>query len=309
MLRVGVSHYASRITHYADPPIRFTHFPAGRICRIFPFVASCWVIQEKRIRLRSLLGNHAPLLVAYSGGVDSTYLLAEAVSVLGSEVTGVIAESASLPRQAFSSAFETATSFGAKLRVLHTTELEDPQYSSNPLNRCYFCKAELFRRMELLAKSEGFRALAYGENADDSLAVRPGSKAAVEFKVLSPLHEASLSKAEIRQLSRQLGLPTAEKPAQPCLSSRIPHGTQVTLERLALVERAEERLRRFGLQIFRVRLIALPSGQTAAKLQIAPKELTKYQPDLPQLQAEILAAGFDDVSVDPLGYRPPSGLS
>jgi pyridinium-3,5-biscarboxylic acid mononucleotide sulfurtransferase len=267
------------------------------------------VLSSKHQQLRFLLSQQVPLLVAYSGGVDSAFLLAEAVTVLGQRVVGVIADSPSLPRQALAQAVETAEGFGANLRILHTAEFEDSRYTSNPLNRCYFCKAELFTRMEALARIERYAALAYGENADDAREIRPGSQAAAEFQVLSPLRQVGLTKAEIRQLSRERGLPTADKPAQPCLSSRIPHGTQVTRERLALVEEAEERVRRFGLQVFRVRLMISDSGAANARVQIAPAELSSSAECLPQIVSELLACGFSDVFIDPEGYRPPQKSS
>src|ERR1700732_4068542 len=195
---------------------------------------------EKLGELRTLLKGIGPLLVAYSGGVDSTFLLAEAARILGDRGLGVISDTPSLPLSALAGARGAAKGFGAHVEVVSTTELDDPRYSRNPVNRCYFCKHELFTRMRAIAEERGFRALAYGENADDALQVRPGSGAAFEFRVLAPLRMTGLTKAEIRLLSREQGLPTADIPAQPCLSSRIPHGTLVTSNALRMIERAEE---------------------------------------------------------------------
>ena len=264
------------------------------------------VAPEKVQTLRQLLSRNAPLLIAYSGGVDSTFLLAEATRTLGGRAAGIIADSPSLPRSSLASAMATAKSFGATVEVIATTELDDPRYSSNPVNRCYFCKLELFTRMAQVAAQRGFAALAYGENADDVFQLRPGAAAAREFRVLAPLRIAGLTKAEIRLLSRHHRLPTADSPAQPCLSSRIPYGTMVTSDALAMIERAEEYVRSHGFEIFRVRYLVRPGDQPVAKLQIAPDEMKK----LPSLEREIREAfrtiGFHDLMVDPAGYKPPA---
>jgi pyridinium-3,5-biscarboxylic acid mononucleotide sulfurtransferase len=264
------------------------------------------VAQEKIQTLRKILSRHAPLLIAYSGGVDSTFLLAEATWTLGNRALGVIADSPSLPRASLASAMTTAKSFGAYVEVIATTELNDPRYSSNPVNRCYFCKLELFTRMEQVATERGFAALAYGENADDVFQLRPGANAAREFSVLAPLRIAGLSKAEIRFWSRHRGLPTADIPAQPCLSSRIPHGTAVTSDALAMIERAEEYVRSCGFSVFRVRYLVRPGDQPTAKLQIAPDEMKKLPSLDRNIREALRAIGFCDLVVDPDGYRAPA---
>jgi uncharacterized protein len=248
-----------------------------------------------------LLQAHAPLLIAYSGGVDSTYLLAAAHFTLGESAMGVIADSPSLPRRALAEALAVACSLGAAVEVIATEELENQHYSSNPPNRCYFCKAELFSKMNALARKAGFSAIAYGENADDPAYLRPGSKAAAEFAVLAPLKEAGLTKAEVRQLSRLYGLPTAEAPAQPCLSSRIPHGTPVTREALELIERGEEIVRSLGFHVFRVRYVA-PSS---ARVQIALEEMHSLVELRDELCERLRGVGFSVVDIDPEGYRAP----
>lgn len=250
--------------------------------------------------LEDLLRAHAPLVVAYSGGVDSACLLAVAHRTLGDHVLGVIADSPSLPRAALAEALATARSFGAAVEVVATEELADPRYAENPLNRCYFCKAELFQRLDALARARGFAAIAYGENADDPAHLRPGSQAAAEFAVLAPLKQAGLTKADVRALSRELGLPTADAPAQPCLSSRIPHGTPVTREALALVEAGEAFVRSLGFRVFRVRYVAGESP--GARVQIAPDEMPRLAGL--DLAAGLRAAGFASVEIDPAGYRP-----
>jgi pyridinium-3,5-biscarboxylic acid mononucleotide sulfurtransferase len=257
---------------------------------------------EKIDRLQGLLHAHAPLLVAYSGGVDSTCLLAVARWTLGNKVLGVIADSPSLPRKALASALNVAKDLAVEVEVIVTRELENPLYVNNPPNRCYFCKAELFARMNALAAERGFAAIAYGENADDPATLRTGSRAAAEFAVLAPLKQAGFTKEDVRHLSRIHGLPTAESPAQPCLSSRIPHGTPVTADVLSLVERGEEVMRSLGFRIFRVRY--LPTS--GARVQVAPDEM----PSITQVRARLFAAlgevGFKFIEVDPKGYRAPS---
>lgn len=258
---------------------------------------------DKLAQLRDQLRAHAPLVIAYSGGVDSAYLLAEARRTLGGAALGVIADSPSLPRQALADALALAEKIGARVEVVKTDELDNPQYAANPMNRCYFCKAELFTRLDSLARERGFRAIAYGENADDMKQVRPGRQAAAEFSILGPLRDAGLTKAEIRDLSRDLGLPTADAPAQPCLSSRIPHGTPVTIEALAMVERGEAHVRSLGFRIFRVRHLAEPSQPLRARVQIAPEEMTRLPEVAAELEAGLRAAGYAEVEIDPAGYR------
>jgi uncharacterized protein len=261
-------------------------------------------METKLAALESILRRHAPLLIAYSGGVDSAFLLAAAQRVLGDRAVGVIADSPSLPRRALRDALDLADGIGARVEVIRTDELADANYASNPLNRCYFCKAELFQRLDRLAHERAFAAIAYGENADDARQVRPGVKAAAEFAVVAPLKEAGLTKAEIRQLSRELGLPTADAPAQPCLSSRIPHGTPVSIEALGMIERGEALVRGLGFRVFRVRHhvdagIELPR----ARVQIAPAEMGALDGCAETIRAGLTGVGYGSVEFDPQGYR------
>lgn len=261
-------------------------------------------LNAKERLLREILRRHAPLLIAYSGGVDSTLLLAVAHGVLGARTTGVIADSPSIPRTSLAEALRVAEGIGARIEVVATTELEDPRYAENPMNRCYFCKSELFTRMDQLAKDRGFAAIAYGENADDPAHLRPGSVAAAEFSVIAPLKEAGLTKADVRELSHRLGLPTADAPAQPCLSSRIPHGTPVTREALGFVEHGEAIVRQFGFKVFRVRYQAPEgTGRPGAKVQISEEEQEKIPPLRQTLLAALSASGFGRVEIDPEPLR------
>ena len=262
-------------------------------------------MQEKLDELHRILRHHAPLLIAYSGGVDSAFLLAVARRALGDGATGAIADSPSLPRQALADALALAESVGATVDVVRTEELANEDYASNPINRCYFCKAELFNRLDQMARERGFAAIAYGENADDARQVRPGLRAAQEFAVVAPLKEAGLTKAEIRELSRDLGLPTADAPAQPCLSSRIPHGTPVSVEALGMIEAGEAFVRSLGFRVFRVRHHQDGEGPLPrARVQIAPAEMADRLSGQEEIiQHGLLAVGYQAVEIDPQGYR------
>lgn len=256
-------------------------------------------LAAKEVLLEGILSRHAPLLIAYSGGVDSTLLLAIAHRTLGNQATGIIADSPSLPRASLNEAVRVAKEMGAQLELVATTELEDPRYAENPMNRCYFCKAELFTRMDQVARERGFASIAYGENADDLAHLRPGSQAAAEFSVIAPLKEAGLTKADVRALSRKLGLPTADAPAQPCLSSRIPHGTRVTSEALDYVERGEAIVRQFGFKVFRVRYVPLEGiDRPGAKVQVSPEEMPRLESTRSTLIAALSASGFSRVEID-----------
>lgn len=266
---------------------------------------------EKYQRLQDCLRSHTPLVIAYSGGVDSACLLAVSHATLGDDVIGVIADSSSLPRKALADALALAEQIGVAVEVVKTTEMEDENYASNPINRCYFCKSELFAKLDELARSRGYSAIAYGENADDANHFRPGRQAAAEFSIIAPLKHAGLTKADVREISRGLGLPTADAPAQPCLSSRIPHGTPVTTEALAMIERGEEFVRGLGFKVFRVRHIvdggdAAQPGRARARVQIAPEEMGALDSCREQIHSGLAAAGYSEVEIDPAGYQSPA---
>jgi uncharacterized protein len=256
--------------------------------------------------LKSLLLENAPLVIAYSGGVDSAYLLAVAHRTLGDRMLGVIADSPSLPRQSLADALDLAQKIGVPVEVIRTDEMQDENYVSNPMNRCYYCKSELFEKLNTLAVQRKYKAIAYGENADDMKQVRPGRQAATEFSILAPLRDAGMTKAEIREESRAIGLPTADAPAQPCLSSRIPHGTPVTTIALSMIERGEALVRSFGFRVFRVRHITEEEGRFLARVQIAPEEMERLEPLNGSLIAGLEGIGYHAVEIDPNGYRSPA---
>jgi uncharacterized protein len=243
------------------------------------------------------------VLIAFSGGVDSSYLAYAAHRLLGEDALAVTAESPSYPASHRSMAERVTREFGIPHRFVATQELSNPSYRVNAPDRCYHCKTELFDVLGSLRDEMGFDAVAYGVNVDDTGDFRPGHRAADERGVLSPFLEANLDKAEIRQLSREAGLPTAELPSSACLSSRLPYGTEVTPERLLQVERGEENLRALGFRQVRLR-----HHGPLARIEIASDELARALE--PKMARAIIAAikplGFRWVSLDLEGYRTGS---
>lgn len=256
-------------------------------------------MQAKRDQLLRILSDCRSLVVGYSGGVDSVFLARIAIDTLGAgRVLAVTGRSASLPSWMGDIARRVATDFGIPWLELDTAELADPRYAANPSNRCYFCKSELWARLRALADERGFATVADGANADDVGDHRPGAGAAREHDVRSPLLEAGLTKSEIREWSRELGLPTWDQPAAPCLASRIPYGTAVTAERLRQVERAEEGLRALGFRDFRIRYHG-----SLARVEAAAHELPALLERRAEVHDAVVAAGFMAVAADLMGYR------
>jgi pyridinium-3,5-biscarboxylic acid mononucleotide sulfurtransferase len=271
---------------------------------------------SKLDQLRDLLRSYGSCLVAYSGGVDSVFLARVARDVLGDKSLAVIADSASLPRRELEEALEIAERFQIPVRVVSTQEFQNPNYTANPANRCYFCKHELFTELEPIAREEKFAVIAYGENASDVGDFRPGAQAAKEFQVRAPLKEVGLTKAEIREFSAQLGLPTADKPQMACLSSRIPYGEMVTPEKLRMIEAGENVLRDLGFHDVRVRHHELGGekaegrGQKSdarylARIEVGAEELARLlENGVSTRVAEALKQiGYAHVTLDLQGYR------
>jgi pyridinium-3,5-biscarboxylic acid mononucleotide sulfurtransferase len=276
------------------------------------------VSANKLEQLRDTLRAYGSCLVAYSGGVDSVFLARVAHEVLGDRALAVIADSPSLPRRELQEALAIAEKFRFPVRVVRTAEFENSNYLSNPANRCYFCKHELFEQLTPIARAEKFAVIAYGENASDNGDFRPGAQAAAEFQVCAPLKEVGLTKSEIRELSAQLGLPTADKPQMACLSSRIPQGEPVTPEKLAMIEAAENVLRDLGFHDVRVRhhelpmansqsptARALPSTRHLARIELGPTEIPRFLEDgvTTKVAGALKKIGYAHVTLDLQGYR------
>jgi uncharacterized protein len=242
-------------------------------------------------------------MVAYSGGVDSAFLAATAYRVLGDRMLAVLADSPSLARRDMEQAIAFAQSLGMPLRVIQTEELDKPEYSRNDANRCFHCKTELFTGMEALRAELGFLHLAYGMNADDTRDYRPGQRAAKEHEVLAPLAEAGMTKADVRMLARTAGYTLWDRPAAPCLSSRVEYGRAVTREVLSQVERAEHSMRQLGFREFRVR-----HHGDLARVEIARSEMPKAlgMETLDAITAALREAGYQYVTLDTAGFRSGS---
>jgi uncharacterized protein len=257
------------------------------------------VSESKRQRLIQILRECGSVVVGYSGGVDSVFLARVAVDVLGAEnVLAVTGKSDSIASWMEDTARDVAATFGIPWLELETREIDDPRYAANPSNRCYFCKSELWTRLADVARDRGLRAVLDGSNADDVGDHRPGAVAAAENAVRSPLLEAGLTKEEIREWSRELGLPTWDQPAAPCLASRIPYGISVTPQRLRQIEQAELGLRALGFRDFRVR-----HHDGLARLEVHPAEIARVAEHRAEVAEAVRAAGFRRVLIDLQGYR------
>lgn len=252
----------------------------------------------KARRLRAIVRDLDGVVVGLSGGVDSSLLARVCQDELAGRAVAVIADSPSLPRRELGEARRVAEAIGIDHVVVGTAEVEDPRYASNPRDRCFYCKDELFVHLERVADARGLPTIAYGENLDDDGDHRPGRRAAVAHAVRAPLREAELSKADVRALARDLRVPVWDKPAFACLASRFPYGTEITRARLAQVEAAEEVLHRLGFEQFRVRY-----HDEVARIEVPPDRITDVIAARDEVTAGIRAAGFTHVTVDLAGYH------
>ena len=258
------------------------------------------MLTHKLTQLQTIFKQKERALIAYSGGIDSTLVAKVAYDVLGDRALGVTAVSPSLLPEELEDAKIQAATIGISHELVNTHEMDNPNYTSNPVNRCYFCKSELHDTLKPLALKRGYPYVVDGVNADDLQDYRPGIQAAKERGARSPLAEVGITKLEVRQLSQGLGLPWWDKPAQPCLSSRFPYGEEITIEKLQRVGRAEIYLRNLGYHNLRVR----SQGDTA-RIELAPEKIKEFvaTTDLDKLVAKLQELGFIYVTLDLEGYR------
>jgi uncharacterized protein len=258
------------------------------------------MLREKQERLLGILREMESCIVAFSGGVDSAYLAVMANDELGDQALCVTAQSPSYPSSQKRMALELAERYGLRHETIASGEMNDPDYTANPSNRCYFCRHELYTKLQSIARARGFRFVADGNNLDDVVDYRPGRKAGAELEIRSLLIESELHKDEIRELSRLRGLPTWDQPASACLASRIPYGSQVTIEKLSMIDRGEEALRRLGFVQCRVR-----HHGNIARIEIARGEPPKaFSTEVfEEISRELKKIGFMFVTLDVDGYR------
>jgi pyridinium-3,5-biscarboxylic acid mononucleotide sulfurtransferase len=257
------------------------------------------VLQDKYNRLKAILSEMGGCAIGFSGGVDSTLLFAVAAAVLGSRALAVTATSETYPERERREAEQLAARIGGRHRVIVSEELDIPEFKDNPRNRCYYCKKELFGKLKAIADEEGLECVLDGTNLGDLADHRPGRQAAAEIGVRSPLEEAGFTKEDIRNLSRAMELPTWNKPAYACLSSRFPYGTAITAERVRRVGQAEELLRDLGFRILRVRY-----HDSVARLELGPEEFLQATTGLrEEVIKRVKTCGFTYVALDLQGYR------
>ncbi|MDP6666170.1 MAG: ATP-dependent sacrificial sulfur transferase LarE [Dehalococcoidia bacterium] len=255
-------------------------------------------LENRYAKLRSLINGYGSLIVAYSGGVDSTFLGAVAHEVLGPMSLMVTSRSPSVAPEELEAATELAAAREWRHLVVDTDEINDPRYLANDGRRCFFCKTELYTHLDKVAADAGITKVANGANVDDLGDYRPGMEAATNFEVVSPLVEAEMTKQDIRDLSRNMGLPTWDKPAQPCLSSRIPYGTTVSIEALTKIGRSEKGLRELGFPVVRVRHYG-----TIARIEIPLDDFARFEHVKAAAEKIVLDAGYEAMELEPNGFR------
>jgi pyridinium-3,5-biscarboxylic acid mononucleotide sulfurtransferase len=260
-------------------------------------------LEKKYEKLKETLVSYGSLLVAYSGGVDSSFLLKVAHDVLSCKVLAVIATSATYPEEECSDAERLAKNLGVKYRIIHTSEFEDERFLSNPPERCYYCKKELFSKLVDIAKKEKLAYVADGSNVDDMSDFRPGTNASKELGIVSPLREAGFTKADIRAKSKELGLPTSNKPSLACLASRIPYGTRITKEILHKIDEGEKYIRSLGVGQVRVR-----HHGNLARIEVDKEHLPLLIEDgvADEIEKKFKKLGYAYVTIDLQGYRTGS---
>ena len=259
------------------------------------------MLEEKLESLKEILRSLESVVIAYSGGVDSTLLSKVAFDVLGDNALAITARSETYPRSELEDAIKLAKKIGIRHETIASEELDIPEFSDNPVNRCYYCKKELLTKLKGIAKERGFKHVVEGANFDDLDDYRPGMEAVAELDVRSPLKEAKLTKADIRELSKRLGLPTWDKPSFACLSSRFPYGTKITREKLKAVGEAEMFLKTFGVRQLRVR-----HHDRIARIEVTEEDMGLLLQNRDQITKKLKELGFTYVTMDLQGYRTGS---
>jgi pyridinium-3,5-biscarboxylic acid mononucleotide sulfurtransferase len=258
-------------------------------------------LKEKKQRLYDILGEMDEAIVAFSAGIDSTFVLACAHEVLGDRVLAVTAASETFPERELQEAIELAKKLGVRHEIIEIQEMENPHFVANNPDRCYHCKAGLYSRLQALAEERGIRYVLDGANMDDLGDYRPGRQAAKDFEIRSPLQDAEMYKEELRELAREMGLPNWDKPSFACLSSRIPYGNLITLEKVSQLDRGEERLRGLGFKQLRIR-----HHDKIARVEVLREELVKAVEYADEITAILKEEGFTYVTLDLQGYRSGS---